>query len=182
MSEHQFKIIEEKDTSDTNEELEVTEPEEILERSKLPVCVIRWVLTGQKKEDPIGDDWLRNNIFHTRVEHKGKSLNLIIDNGSEMNLISQEIVHKLKLPVEKHPQPYKLSWVDDTSISVRHQCLITFSLGQHYVDYLHCDVIPMRACHLLLGHHWLDNRRVKYDGYKNSYSFVFGGRKWSYNP
>jgi len=93
-------------------------PEEVLEGSRLPVCVIRRALTGKRMEEREQEDWLRNNIFHTRVEHKGKALNLIIDNGSGMNVVSQEIIRKLKLPFETHPSPYKLSWVDDTSIPV----------------------------------------------------------------
>jgi len=108
------------ETRDTGEE-EIIE-EEVLECSRLPVCVIRRILTGQRKEDEIEDDWLRTNIFHTCFEHKGKALNVIIDNGSGMNVASQDTVHKLKLPVEKHPNPYELSWVDDTSIPVKTRC------------------------------------------------------------
>ncbi|KAF5470303.1 hypothetical protein F2P56_010824 [Juglans regia] len=40
----------------------------------------------------------------------------------------------------------------------------------------------MRTCHLFLGHPWFSDRRVKFDGYKNSYSFVFGGRKVVLQP
>lgn len=64
------------------------EMEEILESSKLPICVIRRILTGQRKEDNMEDEWLRTNIFHTRVEHNGKALNFIIDTGSGMNVVS----------------------------------------------------------------------------------------------
>jgi hypothetical protein len=157
-------------------------PEEILECSNLPLCVIRRVLAGQKKQELEEDDWLRSNIFHTRVEHKGRALNLIIDNGSGMNVISKEIVHKLHLPVEKHPQPYKLSWVDDTSIPVKHRCSLTFSLGKVYEDTLWCDVIPMQACHVLLGRPWLYDRRVMYDGFANTYTFLCKGRKIVLKP
>jgi hypothetical protein len=134
-------------------------PEEQLEGLDLPLCVIRRMLTGQRLEDPDKDDWLRTNIFHTRVEHKGKALNLTIDNGSGMNVISQGAVTKLKCPEERHPKPYKVSWVDDTSIPVKHRCLISFSLGKRYRDSVWCDVIPMKACHILLGRPWLYDRR-----------------------
>jgi len=157
-------------------------PEEQLEGSDLPLCVIRRMLTGQRLEDPDKDDWLRTNIFHTRVEHKGKALNLIIDSGSGMNVISQEAVTKLKCPVERHPKPYKVSWVDDTSIPVKHRCLISFSLGKRYRDSVWCDVIPMKACHILLGRPWLYDRRVSYDGYSNTYSFSFDGHKIILQP
>jgi len=35
-----------------------------------------------------GEVRVQANIFHTRVAHKGKTLNVIIDNGSELNVIS----------------------------------------------------------------------------------------------
>jgi hypothetical protein len=110
----------------TLETAEIEDEEELLESSTLPLHVIRWILVGQRKEDKAKDGWLCTDIFHTRVEHQGKALNVIIDNGSGMNVASQKIVHKLKLPIEKHPQPYKLSWFDDTSIPVKNRCLISF--------------------------------------------------------
>lgn len=166
--------------SNPNEENEET-IEEVLEGSKLPVCVIWRVLTWHKKEKASGDDWPCSNKFYTRVKHQGKALNLIIGNGSKMNVISYEIVQKLKLPVEKHPSPYKLSWVDDTSILIKHQCLVTFSLALCGYT-IWCDVIPMKACHLLLGWSWLYDKCVRYDGYKNTYYFVFNGRKVTLQP
>lgn len=45
----------------------------------------------RKKEGMITEDWLCNDILHTRVEHHGKSLNLVIDNGSGINVISSEV-------------------------------------------------------------------------------------------
>ncbi|XP_062170468.1 uncharacterized protein LOC133876199 [Alnus glutinosa] len=156
--------------------------EEVLESSTLPLCVIRRILAGQRVEHKADEDWLRTNIFHTRVEHHGKALNVIIDNGSGMNVASQEVVQKLKLPMEKHPQPYKLSWVDETSIPVKNRCLISFSLGKNYRDAVWCDVIPMKACHLLLGRPWLFDRGVQYDGRRNTYSFKFEGRRLTLQP
>lgn len=65
---------------------------------------------------------------------------------------------------------------------VKHQCLITFSLGKNYFETLHCNVIPMIASHLLLGHPWLYDRRVNYDGYRNTYSCIFSDRKIKFQP
>lgn len=96
----------------------------------VPVCVIQRVLAGQRKEEETEEDWLRTNIFHTRFEYKGKAFNVIIGNGSGMNVASQETVHKLRLPVERHPNPYKHNWVDDTSITVKTRCLIAFFIGK----------------------------------------------------
>ena len=83
----------------------------------------------------VEDDWRRTNIFHTRVAHKGKALNVIIDNGSGLNVISTKAVEKLRLRKEKHPAPYNVSWITDNHpVMIQHRCLIQFSLGSHFED------------------------------------------------
>ena len=46
-----------------------------------------------------------------------------------------------------------------------------------YKDKVWCDVIPMDACHLLLGRPWQYDRRAIHDGVKNTYSFIKDGKK-----
>nr|GEX72059.1 reverse transcriptase domain-containing protein [Tanacetum cinerariifolium] len=43
------------------------------------------------------------------------------------------------------------------------------------MDELWCEVIPMDACYILLGRPWLYDRRVKHDGYRNTYTFKKDG-------
>lgn len=74
--------------------------EVLIEDSKLLICIIKRFLTRRRQESTDQDNWLQNNIFQIRVEYQGNALNLIIDNGRGMNVISQEIVDKLGLPVE----------------------------------------------------------------------------------
>lgn len=50
------------------------------------------------------------------------------------------------------------------------------------MDEAWCDVIPMNVCHMLLGRPWLYDRRVIYDGYANTYSFNFKGKKFVLDP
>jgi hypothetical protein len=83
------------------------------------------------------------------------------------------MVKKLKLPTQSQPQPYKLQWLNDESeVLVNQQCLIAFSMDNKCHDEVWCDVIPMDACHLLLGRPWQYDRRVTYDGFENTYSFI----------
>jgi hypothetical protein len=49
------------------------------------------VLTETRKELQANPERLRTNIFHIRLEHNGRALNVIIDNGSNMNVISKTI-------------------------------------------------------------------------------------------
>ncbi|GJW38288.1 reverse transcriptase domain-containing protein [Tanacetum coccineum] len=55
------------------------------------------------------------------------------------------------------------------------QLRLHFSIGNKYTDELWCEVIPMDACHILLGRPWLYDHRVKHDGYRNTYTFKKDG-------
>ena len=69
---------------------------------------------------------------------------------SYMNVVSSSTVECLKLLVEPYPQPYKVAWIDNTSILVTHRCLVSFSCCI-YSDSIMCDIIPMQVTHILLG-------------------------------
>ncbi|GKA96406.1 putative reverse transcriptase domain-containing protein [Tanacetum coccineum] len=45
-----------------------------------------------------------------------------------------------------------------------------------------CDVVPMDACHLLLGRPWEYDRDINHNGRTNTYSFLFGGVKITLMP
>ena len=58
------------------------------------------------------------------------------------------MVEKLNLPTLKHPNPYKVQWLNDCGeIKVYKQVLVSFSIGK-YNDEVLCDVVPMQASHL----------------------------------
>ena len=79
---------------------------------------------------------------------------MIIDGGSTDNLVSKEMVSKLKLKREKHPQPYQISWVkDDHKVLVNEQFLVKFKIGSYHDEVL-CDIILMDFYHLFLGRSW----------------------------
>jgi hypothetical protein len=111
------------------------------------------------------NDWLRYNIFHTRCSSHGKVCDVIIDSGACENVVSTQMVEKLQLKTEAHPHPYKLKWLDrGHEIKVSKRGLLSFSIGKKYKDEVLCNVIPMDACHLLLGRPWQYDRRVQHDG------------------
>ncbi|GKV18389.1 hypothetical protein SLEP1_g28784 [Rubroshorea leprosula] len=98
------------------------------------------------------------------------------------NVASTVLVEKVNLPMTKHPRPYKLQWLNDCGeIKVNKQVLVSFPIGR-YKDEVHCDVVPMRARHLLLGRPWQYDRRVTHDGFKNRYSFVMEGKTITLAP
>jgi len=76
---------------------------------------------------------------------------LIVDSGSCCNCCSTRLVEKLNLQVVPHPRPYKLQWInEDGELIVNKQVKVEFSIG-NYQDNVLCDVVPMEACHILLG-------------------------------
>ena len=114
-------------------------------------------------------------MFCSRFKSKGKCCDVIIDGGSTDNLVSKEMVSKLKLKREKHPQPYQIAWVqDDHKVLVSEQCLVNFKIGNHNDEDL-CDIIRMDVYHLLLGSLWHFNRHAIHDGHANTYSLTKDG-------
>ncbi|XP_074278650.1 uncharacterized protein LOC141602245 [Silene latifolia] len=124
----------------------------------------------------------REQIFHTRCKVHSKICNLIIDSGSCTNVVSKELVDELKLQTKNHNKPYKLHWLNgDNGIQVRKQALVSLSLGP-YNDDIWCDVIPMSACHILLGRPWQFDRKVEHDGRTNIYSVTKGKTTFNLKP
>ena len=115
------------------------------------------LLVADSKEE--NEDWNHASGFWSRVNCKGNSCNIIIDSGSMMNVISQLPVEKLQLPTVKHRRPYKVAWVDNYSIPVRHQCVVPFRVGK-YEDTIQCDVIPMNVTHILFWRPWLKKKKT----------------------
>ncbi|XP_026420700.1 uncharacterized protein LOC113316766 [Papaver somniferum] len=162
---------------------ETTEPQdevEVLKADSGPALMLRRVCLAPRGTD-INPQ--RHNLFHSKCTIGGKVCNFIIDSGSSENVIAEEVVTKLQLSTELHPNPYKLAWLDrNTDVLITRRALISFSVGDSYKDQIHCDIAPMDACHLLLGRPWLSDLRVQHDGYRNTYSFRYNNRNFTLQP
>ena len=106
---------------------------------------------------------------------------LIIDGGSKMNVVSEATVERLILPIEPHPKPYKVAWINSTFIPVTERCLVSISCGQ-YNDSIWCDVIPMTVTHILLGCPWLYDQDVYHCEKNNTYQFMFNNERIVLKP
>ena len=60
----------------------------------------------QRQRSDNEDSWLRKNIFQTGCTFGGEVSQIIVDSGSCENMVSKEMVDKLKLHCETHPRPY----------------------------------------------------------------------------
>jgi hypothetical protein len=72
----------------------------------------------------------------------------------------------------KHPRPYRLQWLNECGeVKVTKQVLIVFTTRK-YSDEIMCDVVPMYASHLFLGHPWQFDRKAIHDGFRNRFTIV----------
>ena len=85
-----------------------------LEEDTSLLSIVRCILAAPNQEE----DWKCTSIFPTTVRCGTEVWMLIIDGGSDMNVVSEAIVKRLKLPTEPHPRPYKVAWINSTSIWV----------------------------------------------------------------
>lgn len=160
---------------DPDEEEEMVEFEE--DEYELTCVVRKLMLTPRQEEDS-----QRNKLFRTRCVINSKPFILIIDSGSQENIIGKSVVEKLKLSVEKHPSPYSIGWIKSVGdIRVTERCRVPFSIGR-YRDEVYCDVVDMEACHILFGRPWQYDYDVKHLGKENIYQLVKGGVRYTLLP
>ena len=69
--------------------------------------VIRPLLVVSKVKGE--EDWRHTSIFQTRISCQGRLCTMIIDGGSSLNIASQELVEKLNLKTERHPNPFRVA-------------------------------------------------------------------------
>ncbi|XP_031402603.1 uncharacterized protein LOC116212173 [Punica granatum] len=140
--------------------------------------MVRKLMLAPKQEDQSQ----RNKLFRTRCNIHSCTFNLIIDSGSQENIIGRAVVEKLGLPVEKHPNPYSIGWIKSVGdIRVTERCKVPFFIGK-YQDEVYCDVVDMEACHLLFGRPWQYNTDVKHHGKKHVYQLVKEGVRYTLVP
>jgi hypothetical protein len=63
-----------------------------------------------------------------------------------------------------------MRWLSDSGeMKISYMVRVEFQIGP-YKDIVECDVVPMTACHLLLGRPWQYDRDVRHNGRANTYN------------
>jgi hypothetical protein len=76
-------------------------------------------------------------------------LHFLIDSGSQKNLISEEVIKHLALPITPHPQPYTIGWLcQGSDLHVNQQCQLSYEIKPFKEEVL-CDVAPLKFCDVL---------------------------------
>jgi hypothetical protein len=149
-------------------ELSAEDAEVICEGDE-PDCDLLVIMRLLSVDQDADQDWRRKSLFHTCCKTNSKLCELVIDSGACENVVAHTMVEKLGLKTEPLPHPYKLSWLDRKhEIKVHKRCLVPFYIAK-YEDEVWCHVIPMTACHVLLGRPWLYDRDVQHQGKANTY-------------
>lgn len=137
-------------------------------------CIVQRVLLNPK----LDTHPQKHCLFRTRCTINGKVCNVIIDNGSSENIVSQKLVNALNLKVDPHPNPYKVSWIKKGGeATINSICTVPLSIGNYYKDQIICDVLEMDVCHILLGRPWQYDLQATHKGRENTYEFLWMGRK-----
>jgi hypothetical protein len=79
----------------------------------------------------IGDGYdSRSKFFHIRVIMKHTKVDTLIDNGSQYNLISEEVVKQLGLNTHMHHKPYSLKWISTNhKLHITKKCTLKFVIS-----------------------------------------------------
>ena len=97
------------------------------------------------------DETQHHKLFRTRCILQGSLCDLIIDSGSQENIISKDVVERLQLETKIHLSRYSIRWIKEVGGSrVHERCKVSFSICK-YNDEVYCDVVDMDACHILFG-------------------------------
>jgi hypothetical protein len=104
---------------------------------------------------------------------------LILDNGSQKNLIAQDLVQRLKLPNTLHREPYQLRWVqkEGLHLNVSRCCAVTFAIGP-FQDTMVCDVSPLYCVDMLLGLPYQHARNIVYHAKFHKYHLQHEGHTY----
>ena len=90
-----------------------SEPEKANEKGKQIIdaesntIVATTKIHKEESRDPEEEE----RLFHSQMWVKGSPIQFIIDNGSQKNLISADVVKWLGLPTTAHPHPYTIGWL-----------------------------------------------------------------------
>jgi hypothetical protein len=107
---------------------------------------------SSSKYNVISDEIKINELFHVRVISKYTKIDIFVDNGSQLNLISDKLVNNLGFETKPHLRPYPLGWVcENDNLQVTKQCKLRFAITSNFINEVELDVVPLDICGVVLG-------------------------------
>ncbi len=165
-------------SSEDEEEASEEEPCDVTYPYNGELLMMRMILNNQPRDTQSQ----RENIFHTRCKVLNNACSLIVDSGSWYNYCSTRLVKKLSLITRPHPKPYQLHWInEDGDLVVDQQVKVKLSIGK-YEDQALCDIVPIEACHILLGRPWQFEKKTIHNDLTNEINFTHKEKKFVLHP
>jgi hypothetical protein len=115
-------------------------------------------------------------LFHLRVISKNTKIDTLVDSGSKLNLISEQVVKNLILETRPHPRSYPLSWIcDNAQLQVTKQCKLQFEITSSFSDEVELDVFPLNNCRMVLGSPYLYDKKAIFYKEQNKFHIFKDG-------
>ena len=95
---------------------------------------------------------------------------MMVDSDSCINTIASKLITTLGMRPVKHTNPYKVIWIDATSIDAQERCQIPIQFAT-YTDNVWCNILSMDVDPIILGRPWLFDLDVTI--YERTYQFSF---------
>jgi hypothetical protein len=166
------------DLVDDNDDEQVLGSEHTTENSTKTYDV-QWVLSANVDHS---EKLQQHNLFQIFFVVKQCHVRAIVDGRRCNNLVSADFVARICLMTCAHTHPYYIQWLNNCgNAKVTHTTRVQFSIGTYH-DYADCDVVPMQACSLLLGHPWEFDIDVVHHGRTNKYTLVHKRKKITLLP
>ena len=81
---------------------------------------------------------------------------MLFDSGSQVNLVSEEVVKKLGLDTIPNENPYPLGWVtNDAQLQVTKKCILKSAISDNFKGDVELDIVPLDICVIVLGSPYL---------------------------
>jgi hypothetical protein len=161
------------DLADDDDDEQVFGSEQMAEYST-KTYVMQRVLSAHVEQS---EKLQRHNLFQIFFVINDCRIRAIIDGGSCNNLVNADFVTKIGLLTHAHTHPYYIQWLNNSGkAKVTHTACVHFSIGTYH-DYADCDVVPMQACSLLLGHPWEFDTDDVHHGRANKYTLMHKAKK-----
>jgi hypothetical protein len=151
------------DLADDSDDEQVFGSEHTVEYST-KIYVVQQILSAHVDQS---EKLQRHNLFQIFFIVKDCRVHTIIDGGSCNNLVSTDFVTKIGVTTHAHTHPYYIQLLNNSGkAKVTHTSRTHFSIGTYH-DYVDCDIVPMQASSLLLGHPWECDTDVVHHGRSN---------------
>jgi hypothetical protein len=103
-------------------------------------------------------------------------VHFVVYNGSQKNLMSAEVVKKLKFSTTRHPQPYTIGWLSQgRDLCINEQCHFPYRI-KPFKDEVLCDIAPLQVSDVLLGQPYMWKCHVVYESRPRSVIITFRKR------